>query len=1243
MQKGFWVLLLMCTMAAMPAWAQETRGNINGVIKDAQGVIPGASVRITNTENGQTQQLTTNETGYFEAPLLQAGQYRVTVEMPNFKTLNQDVVLSVGQTLGVSLTLEVGNMTETVNVTAEAPILDTTSVSSGQNFDRALIEGLPMAANQPILLSKFAQGIIGPTTQQLVLQGQIDGPNDGAGEPVGGVGSFNYSIDGATNAGNNRRMSASPNSDMIEEMRVETSNFDASQGHGTGANISLMTRAGSNLTRGTMNYQYWTNQINSLNPQQKLSFKQRPETGELYATGHSHNGAFTLGGPVVLPKIVDGRNKLFYFFNYQRNYDDSAARNTPTSTVPANPKHLEGDFSDLLTLGSPGQYVIYDPLTVRPDPARPGSFIRTPFPNNIIPKDRFMNPNGTYKNPLFALYKDMIPGPNQNFVEQGQIPQNNYYQGGVPNLTNASNFGGRFDFNATEKDRFFFRASGTTFHEQLGDWTYESPNPEYHGLHVNDKTRSSWAYVGNWTRVTSNAIVFDTQIAANRFFEDQQRRGMHEYTPAEVGLPSYLDEFCGSVDQCMMPVITVNGYQGVSNVANGGLDATHIQGQSTVTAVKGTHTLRGGVDLRVAMRRNELIAAGNVSSSYIFDNTYTRAADTTSVFPASNIGTSLAALMLGIPSQVSIGQNAPISMKNPYYGGFVQDSWRLSQNLTLNLGLRYEFENGITEAEDRWITEFNPSEQLSITQLAQEAYARSPIPQVPVSAFSVLGGSVYAGAPGATGKSWAGESMWMPRASAAYKLGERTVLKGGYGLFFDTLNAADYTAFNQLGYTSATVNVPSTDFGQTWLLGNPAAGILPIADPFPVRPNGERFEEPLADSLGANAIVGQQFAWENPNRKHARVNRWRFGVQREVFGNTSVEIAYSGQYADRVDRSISGSYIPESYYVGGNTRDASAQTLLQQQVTNPFFIGNFESLRTSDPALYQRMANNAFFQARTTQRANLIRAYPHLNGNPLLVASNANPANASPLLMTNQPLGVVKAHSLEITVARRYSNGLSANFAFSANHVTENRIVEAYDREPTDWQPSQDSRPFRMSGGAVYELPFGANRKYLQEGVASKIFGGWQTGGTFEYQPGALLEFNNNVFFNGDLDSIKKDNPEIALNRDGTLDLSKSWFNTEGFVTAAALQPASYQKRAFPFRIDNLRGPGFFLVNANIVRNFSLGSSRSLQFRLDVQNLFDSVLWSNPEMNPTSTNFGKVTGATNSIMRFFTFVWKVNF
>src|SRR5215218_5819777 len=351
MRTRLWMLIMMVALAAVPAWAQETRGNINGTVQDASGVIPGATVTITNVDNGQTQTLVTNGSGYFEAPLLQAGPYRVTVAMDQYKSLTQSgITLSVGQSLTLKLALEVGSISERVEVSAKAPLLDTTSVSSGQNFDQALIAGLPMASNMPILLARFAQGVVSPTTQVQLISGQIDGPTNAAGSTLGGVGGFNYTIDGATNAGSSRRIASSPNADMIEEMRVETSNFDAAQGHGTGASVAMSTRSGSNLLRGTLNQQYWTNKINSLNPQQKLAFSQRPETGRIYEGGYENYIATTLGGPVVIPKLVDGRNKLFFFANYQRNYDNAPAQSTPTSTVPANARHLDGDFSDLLSL-----------------------------------------------------------------------------------------------------------------------------------------------------------------------------------------------------------------------------------------------------------------------------------------------------------------------------------------------------------------------------------------------------------------------------------------------------------------------------------------------------------------------------------------------------------------------------------------------------------------------------------------------------------------------------------------------------------------------------------------------------------------------------------------------------------------------------------------------------------------------------------------------------------------------------
>src|SRR6185436_4941775 len=210
--------------------------------------------------------------------------------------------------------------------------LDTNSVASAQTFDTRMVEGLPMISNMPIMLTRFAQGVNPSTSQSLVSQGFVDGTTGAAGSAVGGVGSNTYSIDGAANSSSSRRIATSPNSDMIEEMRVESSNFDASIGHGTGLQISMMTRGGANAYRGTGNYQYWTNKFNNLNPSQKATFT--PTGKALYDKGRDHNTAWTLGGPVVIPGLVDGHNKLFFFANYSYVNDFIPGKNQGTSTIP---------------------------------------------------------------------------------------------------------------------------------------------------------------------------------------------------------------------------------------------------------------------------------------------------------------------------------------------------------------------------------------------------------------------------------------------------------------------------------------------------------------------------------------------------------------------------------------------------------------------------------------------------------------------------------------------------------------------------------------------------------------------------------------------------------------------------------------------------------------------------------------------------------------------------------------------
>src|SRR5436190_1125126 len=531
MRVRLWMVILALA-AAVPAYAQEIRGNINGVVRDKDGVIPGAVVTVINTDTNQTQHLVTNAKGYFEAVLLNPGTYAVKVEMNGFKTMNQNgIILAVGQTLTVPLTLEVGGLTEVVEVTAAAPIIDTTTVSSGQSFDRKMVEALPMFSNMPIMLSRFTPGVAPAEVEvQNVFQGYMEGTTNMAGGQVGTGSGFdsrntgnNYTIDGAQNNGFGRRIASSPNSDQIEEVRIETSNFDASQGHGTGLTVSMMTRGGTNVLRGSMHYTHWNNRFNSPNLSQKVTFKQDPRQEEAWRSGREHIGAFTLGGPLVIKGLVDGHNKVFFFTNFSMSNDSAPGRLANTSTVPANRKHLDGDFSDLLLLPSGNnattpaghhQYQIYDPLTTRPDPLRPGRVIRDPFPGNIIPKNRFMNADGTYKNPAFGMYQAMVPAPNQNFISPTQQPTGNYYRAAEPDQPHNIQGSLRLDYNRSQDSRFFIRGNGNTFEESsLSDWTYDAPDPQYRGLHDVSRNRFSWSLTGTWTKLMRGNTVIDTQVS----------------------------------------------------------------------------------------------------------------------------------------------------------------------------------------------------------------------------------------------------------------------------------------------------------------------------------------------------------------------------------------------------------------------------------------------------------------------------------------------------------------------------------------------------------------------------------------------------------------------------------------------------------------------------------------------------------------------------------------------------------
>jgi hypothetical protein len=1225
MSRKYSCVLALFVVFSVSLIAQETRGTINGHVVDEQGgAMPGVTVTITNVDTNVSATLTTNSTGYYQAPLLLPGNYRVAAELQGFKTsVRSGVILSVAQQATVDLTLGVGAVSETVTVSGEAPILETGVLTTGQNLDRRSVESLPMFSNMPVLLTRFVTGVNSSANVPYVAQGFVNRTSSDTSAP-GAVGGNEWTIDGATNNGSDRRLASSPNSDMIEEVRIETANFDASFGHGTGLGISMMTRSGNNTTRGTLNYQYWNNQWNAPRYFAKRNYYANIEQArargdnaladslasqKINSIGKSNNIATTLGGPIV-------RNKLFAFVNYSYNKDDRPV-NPTQHTIPTD-AHLRGDFSDLLAI-DPVRYQIYDPLTVKPDPARPGFFIRDPFAGNIIPQSRIINP-------MYQHYVKFLPTPNNNPTDPRQEPTNNYLVRTYTDPIQSQIYGARLDYNHSSAHRFFGRWSGSYFTEGLDDWTYQSA-----AIHSEDMKRTTNAGTGNWTWVKSSTTVVDAQLSANAFHEGGERKTLAGLGSSEVGLPAYLDDKCAASDEartgstrgssCALPIVSIAGYQQIGKNAPEGYDTTNLQLTANMTHVRANHTLKVGTDMRRHSRTGFLPGASQ--GTYRFDTTYTRRFSDTALLTPGDLGLSWAAFMLGLPTTSTLNTPVDYATSSPYYSAFAQEAWRATSKLTVNAGLRFEIEQGMTEKNDRMIVSFDPDFVPAFANEVVAAYARNPIPEVSVDAFrqNLKGGAAYAGQDGQSRRGWKSQVMWLPRASAAYQVNEGMVVKAGYGVYYDSLNATAITP-NQLGFSTITTVPSSNDFGQTWVSGNPRAGISPLVDPFPVRADGTRFVTPAGTSLGGNFVAGQALAYGNLDREHARLQRWRMGVQKELGRNMAIEVAYVGTYSTDVDLTVRQDILPAQYWNHTDTRNTALQTENNRNLTNPFFIGNLTALRASNPALYNQLAAQALFTSPTIQKNRLLRPYPHMS-----VGNNGLQAQAL-------PLGKVRTHAVEVAFQRRFSQGLSLNAAYSGIRAEEwLNVINEYDAAPTQWITSQNARPHRITLNGVWELPFGRGRKFLSNGgLLGMILGGWQTGQTFEWQPGPLLQFGN-VFFYGKVDDIALDDPTL-----------NEWFDVDaGFERSATRVPADFQERLFPLRVDGLRGDQTLLLNSSISRTFPLMGRSNLQIRLDAANMLNRQQFANPQLNPTATDFGRVTANANTEPRFLILMSKVTF
>lgn len=1217
------VSILLTVPSILPA--QDTRGSIAGTVTDSQAAsIAAAQVTVANNNAGTVTKLATNPSGYFEASLLLPGAYTVTIETAGFKkSVRSGINLGLGEQVRINFQMELGGVTDSVTVRADAPMLETSTVSTGRALSNREVMDLPVLGNNIVMLTRMAPGVQVPGTTQFLVQGQVGG-GSGYNSP-GNVGGNEWSLDGASTNGTDRRVSYMPSPDVVDEFKIETSNFDASFGHSTGLSISMSTKPGGNDLHATATYQYFNQRWNAASFFVKQSRYQQIAilraagnhaaadslaSTPLLAAGHTNNFAGTVGGPVYIPKVINGRNKLFFFLGFSKLVNQQSARPSEINYTVPTLAMRSGNFAPLLQIDAI-RYAVYDPISVRVDPARAGHFVRDPFPGNVIPASRFMNP-------LYDFYAKRMPLPNSDPADPRRDPVNNYLATGMPNNVFHRNWNNRIDFAASQKHRFFFRWQKSSYLEDAQDYTYQSEP----GLMAWNEKRPSQNAGADWTYAFSPSTIMNVSVDANQFILQNQRLGTRKYKPSDVALPSYLDTKCSG--SCVLPRVTWPGMQAWSGdmVLGVPVDAGPTGRQQSLkwnmTQVRGSHTFRGGIDFRQHYR-TLLQNGGLTSGNFTFGNNFVRK-DEDGNTPAASLGLVWASFLLGIPTGMSVDTNDTYALMSPYYGWYGQDTWRVTRNFTVTLGLRAEYERGATERYNRAISYFDPNLVLPISAAAQAAYARNPLPELPASQFIVKGGTVYSGRNGAPRELWKDELMWMPRLSAAWQTNSKTVVRGGYGIYYDTLNVLNQAA-DQSGFSRATNTVLTNDFGVNWLAGDPKNGISPLTNPFPVRSDGTRFDAPLKDALGSMARAGQGFTFISFDRSHPRVQRWRAGVQRELSNNMMVEVAYWGQWADRISVTKRMDPLPEQFWATGNVRNNAIATELNRNVPNPFYIGNFDSIRTSDPVLYQQLSTLGQFQSTTIQKNRLLRQYPHMNG----------------LFDSADPSGKARTHALEVNFQRRFSKGFNLNASYSRT-LQENKTIfeNEFNTEPTVFWPSDTARPHRFTATGIYELPFGKGRAFLQSGILNHIFGGFQIAATYEFQPGPLLAWGN-LFYNGDINNFETE----ATSSPKTLD---QWFNTNVKVDrVAANQPAAFHVRVFPRFFNGLRADGLNQWNANVSRQLKVHERFKFQIRADIINLQNRSQMAGPDLSPTSTNFGRITSQTSSLNRFYQLQSRIQF
>lgn len=1148
--------------------AQDFRGSINGRVTEASGAaVVNAQVVVTSLATNTSVNTTTSESGDFQVLYLTPGSYSVSVEAKGFKkSIRQNIEVRIGDKLQLEISLEVGQVTESVSVTADASLLETNSASAGQVIDRRRIAELPLSDGNPFVLTRLAPGIA--YTGDLLFSRPFDNGGTSSVVADGAPGGNEFTLDGTPNLASGRRVAFVPPADAVQEFKVETASFDAQQSHTAGATINVTLRSGANQFHGT-GYEFVRNDVLSAN-NFFSNFNNRPRD----VTRYNRYGG-TLGGPVVLPKFGQGgkpywvgKDRTFFFFAYEGlrdTFQEPAFFTVPTLAM------RQGDFSGLLP-----NITIYDPATAKQNGSR---VQRDPFPGNKIPSNRF--------SPIALNYLKFYPEPNVNVTDP--LGTNNYFSS-QPRGDRFHSESYRFDQTLSAKQRFFFRYSHNSRRENRGNWTgvLNGINPTGNYLfRINNG--GTFDHVYNMGPTT----VLNTRVGYSRFVEKDVRQHQGFFNPASLGFSSATSAFFGTASY--LPRFTIGGLSSLGDSV-GGTTAFNIYSvQPTLTKIWSGHSLKLGYDFR--SYRENVIPSAQAAGTYTFDNNFTRQLDNSAGVAG---GQQFAAFLLGQPTSGSIDRNTSRSNQSLYNGMFIHDDWKITHKLTLNLGVRYEYEGATNERYNRNVYGFDQTVSSPVEAAAKAAYALNSIPEVTAANFNVKGGLLFT-TPDKRSFWDADKNNVQPRVGLAYQLNDKTVLRGGFGIYTVPFMI---NGTNQPGFSQATSIIPTANLGLTFLAN--------LSNPFP---NG--VATPPGASQGLNTFIGQSITFLPREVPNPQTKRWEFGLQRELPGNWLVEAAYVGNSGSSL---TTGTYnlinpVPRQYLSTSLTRDTTVINFLTTNFPNPF--------RNIDAFL---QSGSGFYTATTQSRAQLLRPFPEFG-----------------TINSVRTDGESIYNSGQFKLEKRFSKGYSLLAAYTFSKYIEQ--VSALNETDANLERriSRDDIPHRFSASGIFELPFGKGRKFGNHWnkTVDGVLGGWQLNAIYQWQSGRPLDLGgSNVYFNGDPSKL------VATITSANADPSRKVFDISGFyfhdttVQTNGADDFAKQRadtriqlanniRYFPSRFSSFRGQNLNLWDISVLKKINIYERLQMELRGEFLNAFNHVQFSDPQLSPTNAAFGRITGQAN--------------